>query len=110
MADKAGQALNQNKSVIVDATFYKRMMIDLFLTLAKDHASLIRFIKIEADESLVKERLRKVRVDSEANFQVYLKIKREFEELQVPYLTLRSEEHNIHTMIESALHYIGWHA
>ena len=107
MAEKAGQALNQGKSVIVDATFYKRMMIDLFLRLAKDHASRIRFIKIEAHETLVQERLRKPRIDSEADFEVYLKIKREFEELQVPYLALRSEEHNIHTMIESALHYIG---
>lgn len=107
MADKASEALAQGKFVIVDATFYKRGMIDLFLSLAKDQASPIRFIKIEADESLVQERLQKTRMDSEADFQVYLEIKRDFEELQVPFLVLRSEQNNINTMIESALGYIG---
>lgn len=107
MADKASEALAQGKFVIVDATFYKRGMIDLFLSLAKDQASPIRFIKIEADESLVQERLQKTRMDSEADFQVYLEIKCDFEELQVPFLVLRSEQNNINTMIESALGYIG---
>jgi predicted kinase len=106
MADKTGQALDQGKSVIVDATFYKCMMIDLFMKLAKDHESPIRFIKIEADETLVQARLRRARTDSEADFQVYLKIKDEFEELYVPHLTLQSQADNINTMIESAVQYI----
>jgi predicted kinase len=107
MAEEADQVLGQGKSVIVDATFYKHEMIDLFTKLAKDHASPIRFIKIEADESLVRERLQKRRTDSEADFQVYVKIKDEFEDLDVPHLVIQSEADNIDTMIESALRYIG---
>jgi predicted kinase len=107
MAENTDQVLGQGKSVIVDGTFYKHEMIDLFITLAKDHASPIRFIKIEADETVVHERLEKGRTDSEADFQVYLKIKNEFEELDVPHLVIQSEAHNIETMIESALPYIG---
>ena len=107
MAKKTKQALDQGKSVIVDATFYKHEMIDLFMTLAKDHASPIRFIKVEADEALVQERLQKHRTDSEADFPVYQKIKDEFDELHVPHLVIRSAAHNIQTMIESALHYLN---
>lgn len=107
MAKKTDEALDQGRSVIADATFYKHEMIDLFITLAKDHASPIRFIKIEADESLVRERLQKRRTDSEADFQVYVKIKDEFEDLDVPHLVIQSEADNIDTMIESALRYIG---
>ncbi len=103
MAKKTDQALDQGESVIVDATFYKHEMIDLFVTLARDHASPIRFIKVEADETLVRERLQERRTDSEADFQVYLKIKNEFEEIQVPHLVIRSAADNIQTMIESAL-------
>jgi len=107
MAEEAGQVLDQGRSVIVDATFYKHEMIDLFIMLAKDHASPVRFIKIEADETLVRERLQRRRTDSEADVQVYVKIKDEFEELDVPHLVIQSEAHNIDTMIESALRYIG---
>ena len=107
MAEKTDQALDQGKSVIVDATFYKHEMIDLFMSLAKDRAAPIRFIKIEADEALVRERLQKRRTDSEADFQVYVKIKGEFDELDVPHLVIQSEAHNIDTMIEPALRYIG---
>ena len=107
MAEKTREALEQGESVIVDATFYKQEMIDLFVTLARDHALAIRFIKVEADETLVQERLKKRRTDSEADFQVYLKIKNEFQEIHVPHLVIRSAEDNIQTMIESALHYIS---
>ena len=107
MAEEADHVLDQGKSVIVDATFYKHEMIDLFTMLAKDHASPIRFIKIEADETLVRERLQRRRTDSEADFQVYVKIKDEFDELDVPHLVIQSEAHNIDTMIEPALRYIG---
>jgi predicted kinase len=107
MAGQASQVLKQGKIVVVDATFYKRPMIDLFTTLAKNHGSSIRIIKIEAEETLVQERLRKARKESEADFQVYLKIKDEFEELAVPHLALQSGAHNIQTLIESALHYIN---
>jgi len=107
MAEKMDQALHQGKSVIIDASFYKQEMIDLFVTLSKDHALPIRFIKIEADESLVQERLQERRTDSEADFQVYLKIKNEFDELHVPHLVIRSAADNIQTMIESAIHYIN---
>ena len=107
MAEKADQALDQGNSVIVDATFYKHEMIDLFLTLAKDRARPLRFIKIEADETLVLERLQKRRTDSEADFQVYLKIKDEFEALRVPHVVIRSAANNVQAMIESAIQYIN---
>jgi len=107
MAEKTDHVLDEGKSVIVDATFYKHEMIDLFLTLAKDRATPLRFIKIEADETLVRERLQKCRADSEADFQVYLKIKDEFDALHVPHVVILSGANNVQTMIESAIHYIN---
>ena len=107
MAEEAKGTLTQGKDVVIDATFYKRAMISLFIRLAKDHAIPIVFIKIEADEKLIKERLKKPRGDSEADFGVYTKIKEEFEEPVVPYLRLRSEANNIDSMLESAISYMG---
>jgi predicted kinase len=109
MAEKAGQVLDAGKHVVVDATFYKQDMIDQFKELAKTYASSVWFIKIEADEDLIKSRLAKPRTHSEADYNVYRKIKQQFEEPQVPYLSLRSENDNVNSMLDQALDYIGVH-
>lgn len=107
MVEEARRTVAEGKNVVIDATFYKRIMTNLFIQLATDHTVPIRFIKIEADEKLIKERLKKPRQDSEADFGVYVKIKEEFEEPVVPHLRLRSEADNIDTMLESALNFLG---
>ncbi len=107
MVDKARHALADGKRVVVDATFYQHRMVEIFKDLAMMYLSPICFIKVEADENLIKSRLTKLRHDSEADYNVYLKIKNQFEDPGVPYLSLRSEEDNIHDMLELALEYIG---
>jgi hypothetical protein len=109
MAENTGQALDAGKRVVVDGTFYLHTMINLFMKLAKTHAAPIWFIRIEADESMIKSRLAKPRILSEADYNVYLKIKEQFEDLQVPYLTLQSEKDNVNRMLAQALDYIGIH-
>jgi predicted kinase len=107
MAEKASQSLADGKRVVVDATFYQRRMIDLFRDLARQYLSPVCFIKVEADERLIKYRLSRSRADSEADYDVYLKIKEQFEPLTIPYLSLQSEDDNINHMLELALDYIG---
>ena len=109
MAEKTGQALNAGKDVVVDATFYQSVMIDLFVGLAKTLGTPIWFIRIDADESLIKLRLAEPRKDSEADYDVYLKIKEQFEGLQVPHITLKSETDNVNLMLAQAIDYIGVH-
>jgi predicted kinase len=107
MAELSNDLLVEGKSVVVDATFYLRVMVNVFTGLAKKRSCPILFIKIVADEALIKERLSKPRKDSEADYDVYLKIKEKFEEVQEPYLTVRSENSNIDNMIELSLEYIS---
>ena len=106
MADRVTQRLKEGKPVVVDATFYKQAMINIFLELARTHLVPINFIKVQANEALIKERLSKPRKDSEANYDVYLKIREQFEEIKVPYLTLQSENDNVDEMLKVALVYI----
>jgi predicted kinase len=107
MARKTRQLVESGKHVVVDATFYRSEMIDLFKGVAKECRCPIWFIKIEANDDLIRERIRKPRKDSEANYDVYLKIKDQFEKLKVPHLILRSRRNNIKAMLSSALEYIG---
>jgi predicted kinase len=107
MISIARRFLKENKSVVIDATFYLDSMRTMFITEAKAWRSDIFFIHVYANESLVKERLNKPRMDSEANYSVYLDIGRQFEKISQPHLELESTQQNITSMLNRAIAYIS---
>lgn len=106
MAEKARQIVLTGKDVVVDGTFYLAATVDLFRKLSSTLATPIVFISIVADEQLIRERLSQVRKDSEADYDVYLKIKEVVEPLEVAHLTLQSGQNNIDDMLSRAKDYI----
>ena len=106
MAIRTGEYLQKGKTVVVDATFWLQSMRELFEKVAKRHSTVIAFILITANEDLIKERLSSPRKDSEADFEVYKKVKDEFQELTTPHLTLESGTGNIETILQKAVAYI----
>jgi len=106
MADLAEENLSEGKKVVLDATFFLKDMRTLFFALADKYTSAFHFIYIEADEDLIKKRVAKKRPDSEADFEVYKKVKHEYEAIDFPHLVIQSTDSNITEMIEKAIHYI----
>lgn len=106
MKSLAGKAIKQGKDVVLDATFYKRSIRDIFSTLAEEHREPLALIWVEAGEALVRERLSSQREDSEADFEVYLKLKKEFEPPREPHLKLISGPNSISAMLQEAEKYI----
>lgn len=102
----AETALRQDKGVLLDATFYKEGIRKPFVSLAQQHQVPYGIICIEAGEDLIRERLSKKREDSEADFGVYLKLRKEFEPPPGPHLKLKSGSHNISEMLQEAEKYI----
>lgn len=108
MAEIAEEALEQDRTVITDATFYRKELRDLFRTLAKECGVPVGMIQVEASEELIQERLSLPRDDSEADYKVYQLVRSQFEQLQPdePHLTLQSGRENIEQMLREALDYI----
>ena len=106
MAERASENISAGKSVVVDGTFYMNAMVRLFMTLSTTLSIPIHFILVVADEDLVRQRLSRPRQDSEADFNVYLKIKERLEPLQIPHLTIQSGEDNIDQMLATAIDYL----
>lgn len=106
MATQAKRAILDDKPVVVDGTFYKPAMVELFNGMATDLSVPVFFIEVTAEEALIRERLKVPRKYSEADFAVYEKIRREFERVEVPHLRLQSTNNNIETMIRQAVEYI----
>ena len=87
----AEQALSAGKNVVVDGTFYKKDLRKQILNVAvrtnSEHVTVLRTLP----ESEVKKRLEaraKIRTMSDANFDVYQRIKKEFEEITDPHLVI----------------------
>lgn len=104
---RAEEELN-NHSVIVDATFYTEELRKPFYRLAERVSSRLYVFYITADETIILERTSLARPDSEADYDVYLKVKELFEPFDRNVTTLVSERDNIEVLISSALTHIGY--
>lgn len=96
--------LAANDNVVLDATFYKDEIRSKFLYELKGDAEVL-FIEIRASESIIKERLKGKRPDSEANFATYEKIKKQWEPMLDEHLILQSTNDNISSMMLLGMKY-----
>ncbi len=101
------EKLKNGHNVIVDGTFHKQERRERIKDIARKTGHPVFFIEIKASDDTVKNRIRPGREVSEADFQVYLKIKEEFEEVSENNLVLWSDRENIETMIKRAREYIN---
>lgn len=98
--------LEQKKDIVLDATFYKREIRAKFLDELKGKAG-IYLIEVRANVALTRERLKKQRPDSDADFEVYKKIKQQWEPLTEDHLILRSTNENIAGLLQKASDYLN---
>jgi predicted kinase len=106
MLDYMAEAIFKNKNIILDATFHKEALRELFFEKAKSFNTNIYIIEIVADFPLIRKRLIKKREDSEADIIVYENLKKEFEPIIESHLVLQSREDNIEFIISQTLDYI----
>jgi predicted kinase len=98
-------AVQQHKNLVLDATFYTNDIRKKFLDAAEGIDDII-FVEVRAEESLIRERLKRPRKDSEADFGVYRKIKKQWEPLDKDHLILQSTDDNITEMLERTAAYL----
>jgi predicted kinase len=106
MLAKLNEIITKKKNVVLDATFSKNAIRKRFVEEA-GNKSRIAFIEVKAASSLIRERLKRPREDSEADFSVYEKIKQSWEPHTGPHQTLHSTNKNIADMLEKARNYLN---
>lgn len=105
MLTQMRQALKEKKDVLLDATFYKHSIREKFMDEARDAGGVI-FIEVKAGESLICERLKQAREDSEADLNVYKIIKAQWEPLREKHLILQSTNDNINDILHTTIDYL----
>ena len=88
LKDLALRNLKNKNDIIIDGTFHKKERREDFLNLADENDTEIYLVEIKASESKVKERLKKRKGYSEADFKVYRQLKSEFEFPETDHLVL----------------------
>ncbi|MDP4130884.1 MAG: AAA family ATPase [Bacteroidota bacterium] len=100
--------VRQGKNLVCDATFYRNDIRRQFVDEA-GRQNEIFFIEIWAAEPVIRRRLAQIRADSDADFEVYQKIKTEWEPMEERHLTLESTDNNISDMLNKAASYLHLH-
>ncbi|HSF88172.1 MAG TPA: AAA family ATPase [Saprospiraceae bacterium] len=109
MLSRMSKALSDKKPIVLDATFYKRSIRRRFEQRAATFQEAIIYIEVTAPEDIIRDRLQVPRAYSEADYDVYLKLKKSAEPLTRDHLVLVSTNNNIVSMLHEALHYIETH-
>jgi predicted kinase len=108
MQELTQQYITQGATVVVDATFYKEAVRDLYIGTAEKNKVPYFIIQIKAEEETIQKRLQKKREYSEADFEVYQKIKKSFEPIRQHHLVLWSDKMEMEEMVEKGMAYINF--
>lgn len=107
LLERAREALSAGKEVVVDSTFFKESIRKPFRTLAAECNARLYWVEVRASERTIRERVQTPRPDSEADFDVYEKIRDAYEPLREPHLTLWSDEMSLEAMSVSVRGYVA---
>ena len=105
MLELMEKAISDKRNLILDATFHKEETREMFVEEVKDRTP-VYFIEVQAEESVIRERLKKERPYSEADFEVYELISKQNEPLHEPHLILKSTNDNLDEMLQKAEDYL----
>ena len=103
---KAKEELDKGSDVILDGTFHKQARRQQVTGIAEKTGKNIFFIEIKASEESIIRRLEGNREYSEADFEVFEKIKKEFDSFKDDHLILWSDSETLDKMLIKAKNYI----
>jgi predicted kinase len=106
MGEEAGRLLDLGHDVVLDATFYLEKYRAMMQDLADEYGSELKIIECFLDEKVLEERMEKRKKggsESEADFQVYQKVAKEFERIEEKHLVINCAfpiEENVEVAVE----------
>ncbi|MFP4059300.1 MAG: AAA family ATPase [Bacteroidota bacterium] len=91
MAEKMEMITREGKNVIIDSTLFIEEARAIFIQKADEIGTTIHFVEIKAGELTIRHRLKNAKRESEADYEVYQKIKNDFEPYKYSHLIMYSD-------------------
>jgi predicted kinase len=93
MAAEAGDLLKEGRSVVLDATFFRKEYRDMMRKIGKKAGTEIFVIRCVLGEEETKKRLSERKTDvSDADYEIYLKLRKTFEPISGAHLRVNTSE------------------
>lgn len=108
MFEKSAEEMKEGKNVVLDATFYKKELRDDAKETADEAGTDFYVIECVTHEDLLRERILnrgKEETESEADFEVYKKVKEQFEPVSEEHLAVDTSN-EIEKQVELVLAYL----
>lgn len=106
MLNDSTTSLEQHSSVIIDGTFHKEIQRKPFIRLAKTYNARITWVELQADEASISQRMGQKRLFSEADLEVYRKIKTDMDPYPEGCIQLQSDKSTLEEMIKVVIKHI----
>ena len=107
MLKMAVNNIKNGDSVILDGTYSKEKLRQKVVSKARELHLIPHFIEVKADEEVIRDRIRAKRKESDADYDVYLNIRAQFEPLCSRHLVVRSDYQTSEEMLTKALLFLG---
>lgn len=93
-------SLEQHSSVIIDGTFHTKEQRKPFIDLAETYNARITWVELQANEPAISQRMKKIRLFSEADMEVYRKIKTDMDPYPEGSIQLQSDTSTLEDLIK----------
>jgi predicted kinase len=105
----AREAIKNGIDLVLDGSFFKESIRKKFWDYIEKEQQSMFFIEVVAEEPVIRERLSKPRAFSEADFEVYKKIRSQWEPMREDHLIVSSTNENEQEMLSKAEDYLLIH-
>jgi len=99
--------IKNGDSVILDGTYCKEKLRQKVVSKARELHLIPHFIEVKADEEVIRSRISAKRKENDADYDVYLNIRAQFEPLCSYHLIVRSDCQTPEEMLTKALLFLG---
>lgn len=106
LLDMIFKALESGQGVVADATFSRESHREKIRQIAAKAGAPLKWIQTTAAEAAVRTRVSEKRPDSQADFQVYQKIRAEFEPFRSQALEVKTDRQSLDTSLAQILQYL----
>ena len=107
LLERTRQLLEEGKDVVVDSTFYKTSIREPFQQVGAACKAKLLWVELRANEENIRQRLKTPRPDSEADFDVYQKIRDAYEPIGEPHLVLQTDEMTPDELVAAIYTYVS---
>jgi predicted kinase len=109
LVERMSHSLRAAQTVVLDATFHLASTREEFIKAARAANTKTLWIEVRANKSVVRERLKLRREDSDADYGTYLKLRDEYQPIKEPHLVLHSDKSTVEEMVAHAMAWLEEH-